>query len=342
MTTEVEQFISALAEKSEAVLTDAQYMQHPFCIGPHHLSLGITPGTQSELFKRAVVNDHDSVASTHTVSVWDGTSPSNVPPRRPWGPTDHEPLGVVNRFSTGPYRCAYDMHTDSLLAYDSQRKHSWVWYPDFDALPAWAIASPFRIPLSWFLNEHKMQMIHGAAVALDGRGILLTAPGGSGKSTTALMCALAGMDYLGDDYVVIDPQLRQIHMVYQTAKLFVPSLALLPQLEDAVINRDKLDRDKGILFLDNADVTMSTSAALTAIVVPQVDTASKTRLKSISPQDALLAVLPSTIVGLFGGTHVTPGLLLSLVNSVPCYQLTIGFDTEAIVPTLNSLVENHT
>lgn len=45
--------------------------------------------------------------------------------------------------------------------------------------------------------------VHSAAVALDGRGALLLGPGGSGKSTTALLLTLAGFDFLSDDGVTL-------------------------------------------------------------------------------------------------------------------------------------------
>jgi hypothetical protein len=46
--------------------------------------------------------------------------------------------------------------------------------------------------------------VHAAAVARDGRAVLLPAPAGSGKSTLAAACVLAGWELLADDTVVLD------------------------------------------------------------------------------------------------------------------------------------------
>jgi len=63
--------------------------------------------------------------------------------------------------------------------------------------------------------------MHGAAVSLNGKSILLTAKGGSGKSTTALSCFFAGMSYLGDDYVTVKSgDVITTHSIYSSTKLF--------------------------------------------------------------------------------------------------------------------------
>ncbi len=48
---------------------------------------------------------------------------------------------------------------------------------------------------------------------------MIAGPAGSGKSTLALACALQGLRYLGDDYVVVDVANGPIvHSLYSSAK----------------------------------------------------------------------------------------------------------------------------
>jgi len=60
------------------------------------------------------------------------------------------------------------------------------------------------------LSHFDRHPVHAAAVALNGRAVLLAAPSGTGKSTLAYACHAAGMDLLGDDHVRVQlaPELR--------------------------------------------------------------------------------------------------------------------------------------
>ena len=80
------------------------------------------------------------------------------------------------------------------------------WVPDGNRAPPWEQAAPFRgISSSTWVARHGRRYVHGAAVGIGGRAALIVGPGGSGKSTTALTCFAAGMDYAGDDYCIVDP-----------------------------------------------------------------------------------------------------------------------------------------
>jgi hypothetical protein len=53
------------------------------------------------------------------------------------------------------------------------------------------------------LKSPSTALVHGAAVGLDGKGILLCARGQRGKSTLAVRAVLDGFDYVSDDYLVL-------------------------------------------------------------------------------------------------------------------------------------------
>ena len=54
--------------------------------------------------------------------------------------------------------------------------------------------------------DHQMYMIHAALVGSGGKGVLLCGAGGRGKSTLAISCLLAGMDYVSDDYTLLSAE----------------------------------------------------------------------------------------------------------------------------------------
>jgi hypothetical protein len=275
----------------------------------------------------------------HTITVWDGASPDTAPPPRPWRANAHEPLGLVEGFCDERVRCGFDVHTGSLIVQDGAANASYVWYSDLAALPAWAQASPFRIALSWLANSHGMQIVHGAAVAIAGRAALLFGEGGAGKSTTALACALSGMAYLGDDYCVAEPSSRRVHLLYKTAKLFSPSLRILPHVRPWLMNAERLGQEKGVIFLNSSQIAFSPSAEIAAILLPRVTGHATATLRKASSRDALHAVLPSTVRGMMGGTTATASLLMKLANSAPVYHLDLGTEIESVVDAVSSALE---
>jgi hypothetical protein len=60
------------------------------------------------------------------------------------------------------------------------------------------------------LSHFDRHPVHAAAVALNGRAVLLAAPSGTGKSTLAYHCHLDGLDLLGEDHVRVqlEPRVR--------------------------------------------------------------------------------------------------------------------------------------
>ena len=58
--------------------------------------------------------------------------------------------------------------------------------------------------LQFLLSAHRLYVIHGAAVAYQGRSLLLLGDSGVGKSTTAVALSRGGMGFMGDDLVAVE------------------------------------------------------------------------------------------------------------------------------------------
>ena len=92
----------------------------------------------------------------------------------------------------GYLKARFDMNGTSYICFD----------PDI-GFPADYISHPFFTELHWWAQRRKMLMVHSASVGLNGKGVLISAPSGKGKSTLALACLLKGMDYVADDYLLL-------------------------------------------------------------------------------------------------------------------------------------------
>ena len=64
-------------------------------------------------------------------------------------------------------------------------------------------AAPFRFLFEEFHRNTGLQLLHAGAVCLDDVAALVIGPSGQGKSTTTAACAMQGLTFLGDDYIIL-------------------------------------------------------------------------------------------------------------------------------------------
>jgi len=82
------------------------------------------------------------------------------------------------------------------------------------------------------LEQNRRFLVHGASLALDGLGCLITATSGGGKTTATLALMADGFDLLGDDLSIVDvsgptPRLKSFS---RGLRIVPDSLALFPEL----------------------------------------------------------------------------------------------------------------
>ncbi len=56
------------------------------------------------------------------------------------------------------------------------------------------------------MNGPETSVVHGASVGVSGKGVLLCARGGMGKSTLTVFSLLRGFDYVADDYLILSSE----------------------------------------------------------------------------------------------------------------------------------------
>lgn len=340
--TEAEAFAEAVSERAAARLARSGICRGTLSIGGLGFELFEPISNEDRRLSRAFLSwtpqlQEVKPSPLHRLTVWDGTSRDVAPPKLPWSYTYKGPsLGVVGAYSNHAMRCAFDAETNSIVIYDTVKNTSHTWFPSIAELPAIATTSPFRIALSWHCSLNGLQFVHGAAVAIGDRAVLLAGAAGSGKSTTALACALDGLGYLADDYCAVEPGAGKIHMVYRTAKVSRSTLAMLPAVEPWITNRGERGTDKDVIFLDPGIVRLVHSAELVAILLPRVGTERTTKISPATRIEAVRAILPSTIMQLMGGTPKTPELILKLAQSVPAFHLSLGTDLAALTGAIAS------
>jgi hypothetical protein len=238
---------------------------------------------------------------------------------------------VVLRYDDGPV----------LIGFDPADRTVTVAVGDARALPPWDRAAPVRVPLHLLLQGPELGLSHAAAVAPPGGpGLLLTGPGGSGKSTTSVAAALAGWLVAGEDYVVADLRDESVRAwsLYTTAKLDDAALRLLPGAEHAVAGAAEHQghgAPKVVVDLPRLRIDLPTPClTIAALVVVVPDGPESPR--PLAAAAAVRALAPTSVLQLPGDRD---GLrrAAAIARRVPCYELGRGAHPTTVVERLGDL-----
>ena len=263
--------------------------------------------------------------------IWDSESTGTdmVPPPCPRGCFTSR--GDIWTMGSPRFKSAYLWSEYALNLFDTITATGVYWTQAAEPLPYWAKASPLRCLFHWWAETRGCQLVHAAAVGREGRAVLITGKGGLGKSTTALSCLGKGLDYIGDDYVVVqlDPVPR-VHSLYCTAKLNWDQMARFPRLADLAIGHGS-GSDKAVMYLyPEMQGQIARSLPLHTIVTPRISNQPQAELGSISAIDMQRAIAATTMSQLPRAGEHTYQFINRLVARLPAFQLIVGTNLDAI------------
>ncbi|HVG93896.1 MAG TPA: hypothetical protein VND21_05580 [Planctomycetota bacterium] len=266
------------------------------------------------------------------VHAFDSRSTEVRMPPPPWGRDDVVERGEIRDLRHGPLRIAFNVGSGMLVAHDRDTGRALVWTRDADAVPFYETASPVRPLLAWWLGDAGLQVVHAAAVGTGGRGVLLTGRGGSGKTTTALLCVEAGWAYAGDNNLVLESGNRlRGHALYASATVRPGTLERMPRLRERLRNANRLEEEKGLLFVDDrGGGRMLPSFDVDAVLLPRVAGGTATRTAPATAGECLAALAPSSLLPLPLAGHETFARLVAIARSAPAHHLHLADDVADI------------
>ena len=197
---------------------------------------------------------------------------------------------------------------------------------------------PANRSIAAWLGSPTVQLVHGAAVAVDGRGVLIVGGSGRGKSTTALACARAGFSYLGDDMCVIETGSAnrgipaQLHGVFATAKLNIDSRERLDAHDWLPLGITS--RGKHAVELP-PEIRFGRIAELVAVLGVRADGQAAATPRRVTTREAM---------GMLAATRLLqPGMWIhaaaTIAREVPAYEMGLDWDLDRVAAAVRSLVE---
>lgn len=238
-------------------------------------------------------------------------------PPFPWGSSHLGRGGAISGLSHGPVRATAAADGSSMMLWDGERRLACCWFAGPHGVTRWDRAAPLRTALHFALASPHRQLVHGASIGADGRGVLLAGPGGSGKSTTTLACLEAGLQVVGDDYAAVELVDGRALAWNLYASIKVGERDAGPGGRD--------DRKTLILGADLPGLPTE-FVDLAAVLLPRVVGGPTSSLTGTGPADALRALAPSTLLQAPYEERPSLGLLADLARLLPAHQLHLGAD----------------
>ncbi len=100
-----------------------------------------------------------------------------------------------------------------------------------DALPLplaqGLLAAEMGMNLQIALGERRFLLLHAASVEKDGQALILTGESGSGKSTLSALLGANGWRFMGDEFVLIDPETGMMHPFPRPVSLKNTSISVM-------------------------------------------------------------------------------------------------------------------
>jgi hypothetical protein len=259
-----------------------------------------------------------------------------------WSRTSYTPTSEIAGVEGDRFVVAFNVGTGVLDLLDTHRGLGLHWIGDAALHPAYDCSSPFRLLLHWWLRRRGIYFMHAGAVAQGDNGLLILGKGGSGKSTIALACLLAGFDFLGDDYILARPSpVAEVFNLYRSAKLEVGHrTARFERLGDAVSGFTGAPNDgKAILMLpDRFARQVRRQAGLAALVIPRLTPACRSCLRPATASEALHALIPSNARQLTAVRKADLDAMAALARGLPSYTLAMGQDVDEVPSVLARLL----
>jgi len=184
--------------------------------------------------------------------------------------------------------------------------------------------------LLWHVNRHATAsctdrvLVHAAGAVDDDRGVVLPARMESGKTTLVAGLVRAGLRYLTDEAVAVDPTSYRLHGLAKPLTIDPGSWLVLADLEPEV------DPDiRQYMRSWNVDVrsirpdAIAASAAPALVILPRYEEGATTALTSVSRGLALMALCENSFnLAMLGQGGIDA--LTEVVRRSACYALVVG------------------
>ncbi len=255
-------------------------------------------------------------------------------------PDGRQPPSGFHRARDGRHFVAVTDGPPMVVGLRSSENLAVSWIDDVAHEPPYTSFRPLAEIFSAWFPTQGLVLLHAAAVGDADGVVLLVGDGGSGKSTTAVLCSQAGLGFLADDFCLLEPGASpRVHSIYRSAKLRPDSAHRLPGVGASA--RDSSCDDHFFLVDEEATIVHAAVRAIVA-VRPSTDPTGAPRLERATQDESFPLLLPTALKVPTGGTHAYRQWLQAahtITRRLPAFVLELTWDTERVVELVRHVLD---
>jgi len=236
-----------------------------------------------------------------------------------------------------------DFGSNGLLVLDHWGGVGAGWFPDPSSIHPDILSNfIFLIGLSELLRSRDLYLIHAAALARDGKGVLIPGFTGSGKTTLSIALLREGFQFLGDDRTFIKKEADGLKLLAFPDELDVTeeTISSFPEMKDLPEDAFKIGPRKKKFWVDRVYPGSMVNRSVPKILLfPNIVQKKNSQLDPLSKAQAVERLLPHSLL-VFDGEIAEKHfhLLCHLVEKMDCYRLDFGKDLLHVYKLVDKII----
>ena len=190
----------------------------------------------------------------------------------------------------------------------------------------------------WWARQNQMMLLHSACVGVNGKGVMISARGGGGKSTLSVSCLLGGFDFVADDYILVNREgpLRAMPL-YRTVGL---NPDMESKLKPGLPVVRVYDERGGKMLLDASRFDFAKELPVHAILCPKIGGGDEPCIRPTDRGSVLAKIIDSTAsqLGVFRDPEQYRQMAQRLLT-IPVYEISLCRDLDKNRECLRKFIE---
>lgn len=276
----------------------------------------------SLIFDAFIESNRSNIESSFSIHVWDSSFP-DILPDFTWAEQYIYSNQVIPIEVTAPFRVLFDRGQGMISVLNLDSGQGAVWMRDHSQLDPRCFVSPFRTIISWIADTFNAEVVHASGIEVDGKGILISGPSGSGKSSLSIHAVKLGYKILSDDAVLFEKGM--LFPIYSRAKV---------EMDNKYISLDKLNTfklegsptSKRILPLSEFGENFAKSVQMHSFIFPHISGMSS--IRGVQVNEASNFLIEHSLRELFGGLPSNSIRLALMLKKYPKYRIELSGDID--------------
>lgn len=241
-----------------------------------------------------------------------------------------------------------DINSRIVNSYDSENETYFYGVENLESEEFIKYGHIFVQILNNILKTDNTNLVHGACIGLDNKGILFCARGQRGKSTLAVLAMMQGFEYVSDDYLTLekDGSTLYAHPIYSIITLS-PRMynELYDRLDGTRFVANNARKDKYVINISNFHNQFKKKYPVKLCMFPEIVPDEEPSIKLCTKEEkgrAIVHLVHSTVFQMFDKHDMkTIKKIMNMVKKFDFYKINLCNDIYKNVECLKTFIKEY-